>query len=372
MRLAGLILIILYVVAPGAAALAAGPDSARGNEPVVYRNQNEAAVVQIVLPAEAELAPVLARGLRDEAEATVAGFLADAIVEQERRQRDMPGAHREPFSLYVNFKPTMISAEVVSLLKVMDLYTGGAHGMTEFEGIIFDRRRRAIVGPEQIFSGGEGWQGNGKRLSALASVALKKMKAERLGREYEALSAEGWVDDFQLPLQSMTLVPSNEPGKIGGVSFDFAPYAAGSFAEGIYHVVLPAEDVVGMAGTDWQPLFGGRPDLLAYAPTNDPNGGHFALIREPRMGAAVKEKIAASGEAPAQLFEGDLLPFRVLQQGNVVSEGALSANRQLRPSGTALGMIPFVGTIDVGRGAGGVVIRLGRTKSVDIPVVVER
>lgn len=372
MRFWGLLLIVLGLMAPGNAVLAKGPDSDGSAEPTLHRRQNEAAIVEIILPRDVELAPSLGRALHEEAEATVAGFTAEAEAEQERRKSEQPNAEPVPFSLSVTYRPTMVSAEVISLLKVIDLFTGGAHGAVEFEGIIFDRRRQGIVGAEQILNGGEGWLANVKRLTALAAEALRVLKSERLGGDYEASGGEGWLDDFQLPLQSMTLLPSDDPGKIGGVAFDFAPYAAGSFAEGIYRVVLPAAQIEPMAGAAWRHLFGGQPNLLTYVPTSNPNDGHFALIRKPQARSVVGEKIAISGEAPAPFFEGEQLPVRVLRHGEVLSEGVIGIDRKVRPSGTAVGMIPFSGTIDAGRGNGEVLIRLGRKAPVDIPVVIDR
>jgi hypothetical protein len=369
MRLNGLILAICAILAPLMAALAQEPDSPG---PELIRRHNEAAVVEIILPAEMALAPALAKRLRGEAEATIAGFLTDAEIEQKQRLQELPGVEPVPFSLSVTFRPTLVTADVISLLKTVDLYTGGAHGSIDFEGIIFDRRRNTLLQPEQIFTGGEGWPANLKRLEALAAAALREQKRERLSPELALAGVESWVDDLQLPLHGMTLLPSDQPGLIGGIAFDIAPYAAGSYAEGAYRVVLPANEIRDMAGSEWQALFGGKPDLLTTVPTNDPDDADFLLLREPKIGQIVEPSVTVQGEAPVQFLDGNALPYRVLRQGKVLSEGTITADRKAPASGAAIGMVPFRDRIDLGRGAGNVVIRLGRRKPVDIPVTTQR
>src|SRR5690606_23661270 len=132
---------------------------------------------------------------------------------KEVKDRD-PAAELPPYSLRIDYQPQFFSPDFLSLLRAADIYTGGAHGMVGFEGLIYDLRSRSIVEPQDILAGGAGWEENQKTLTALVLESLKTLKRERLGADYDPERDDSWLQDFALPLDTMTLLASSEPAKI--------------------------------------------------------------------------------------------------------------------------------------------------------------
>jgi hypothetical protein len=58
---------------------------------------------------------------------------------------------------------------------------------------------------------------------------------------------------------NFVLTPSNTPGKIGGLTFVFDPYAIGSYAEGPYEVTVPYLAIKGVLAPTYAGEFAGSP-----------------------------------------------------------------------------------------------------------------
>ncbi len=137
----------------------------------------------------------------------------------------------------------------LSLSADMYLYTGGAHGNSAFEALVWDRKADSAIAPEQMFRSEQALQ------TALYPAWCKALKAERitrLGTDYSEDAIFPCPDIAQL---TMLLGSSNKQtfNRIGLIA---APYVAGSYAEGAYEVTLPVTPaMLAAVRPEYQPAF---------------------------------------------------------------------------------------------------------------------
>ncbi|MBB3776806.1 hypothetical protein FHS52_002798 [Erythromicrobium ramosum] len=117
------------------------------------------------------------------------------------------------------------------------VYSGGAHGNTGYETLVWDRQARKAFDSKTMFRSSKALQ------EALGDPWCKALKAERnqrLGEEYG--------DDSVFPcppISDLEVQPTSSDGKsFDGLELLAEPYVAGSYAEGIYQVTLPVTPAV--------------------------------------------------------------------------------------------------------------------------------
>jgi hypothetical protein len=67
------------------------------------------------------------------------------------------------------------------------------------------------------------------------------------------------IEPSLLELGPLVPAPSTEPDKSGGLSVHFSPYAVGSYAEGLYTVVVPWRGFERFLSPEGRAVFGGEP-----------------------------------------------------------------------------------------------------------------
>ncbi|MDP5103849.1 MAG: DUF4163 domain-containing protein [Erythrobacter sp.] len=137
----------------------------------------------------------------------------------------------------------------LSLSADMYFYTGGAHGNSDFDGLVWDREARAAIAPAAMFRSEEDLQ------AALHGPWCKALKAERTKR----LGADSDDDEiFPCPdiAQLTLLLGSSNKQTFNRIGLIAAPYVAGSYAEGPYEVTLPvAPKVLAAVKPEYKPAF---------------------------------------------------------------------------------------------------------------------
>lgn len=117
------------------------------------------------------------------------------------------------------------------------LYTGGAHGNSAVEALVWDREAGAGLDPEGMFDSEAALQ---EALGDAWCKALKKEKQTRLGPDY---SDDGFFPCP--PVKEVTvLLGSSDKRAFNRIGLIAAPYVAGSYAEGPYEVTLPVTAAV--------------------------------------------------------------------------------------------------------------------------------
>jgi hypothetical protein len=121
--------------------------------------------------------------------------------------------------------------------------------------VLWDAAARKMLEPGALFVAG----GDAAIQKALCE-GLKAAKAERMPGE--DLSDDSWACP-EWRKSRFVLVPSTEPGKLGGLTFLFDPYEVGSYAEGDYEVTLPWTVFKAVLAPTWAGEFGGAPKVPA-------------------------------------------------------------------------------------------------------------
>lgn len=187
-------------------------------------------------PAAVAAIPALAARLEEERDA--------ALAEQRQNWADMLS---EPdnaecaacYSLAFS-KEWKVVADLprfLSLSAEIYLFTGGAHGNSGFDALVWDRKAQAALEPEALFLSPAALQ---EALGPRWCRALAAERKRRLGADYS--------DDGLFPCPPIAdlavLLGSSNGRAFDRIGLIAAPYVAGSYAEGPYEVTLPVTDAV--------------------------------------------------------------------------------------------------------------------------------
>jgi hypothetical protein len=116
------------------------------------------------------------------------------------------------------------------------IYSGGAHGNTGFEALVWDRKAKKAFDSRRLFRSkpalqaalGEGW-----------CAGLKAERRAKMGEETSATIEEDGIFPCP-PIAELQIYPASSDGqRFDRIDLLAAPYVAGSYAEGVYEVTLP-------------------------------------------------------------------------------------------------------------------------------------
>jgi hypothetical protein len=189
-------------------------------------------------PAQASAIPALTAYLTDERDRALAEQKADwETALAEFAGEDCVACKNLSFSK--EWKVVADLPRFLSLSAEMYFYTGGAHGNSGFDALLWDREAGEALDPESLFASEQALQ------DALGEPWCKALKAERGKR----LGAEYAVEDLGVfgcpPIADLTLLlGSSDKRTFNRIGLIAAPYVAGSYAEGPYEVTLPVTQAV--------------------------------------------------------------------------------------------------------------------------------
>lgn len=192
-------------------------------------------------PPELAEHPQLLDELRAQAQAQLANMRKDArefaqtLVETEQSPR--PLFYEQVWTVAYN------SPGLLNLRSHTESYHGGAHGLSSFDSVFWDKQTGRRIEPSALFVN---WPEARAELEAAYCEELDRMRAERRGAPVGAGSVEGAEEDpFNEcpPLADQPLALDSGAGS-NLMAFEvlLAPYEAGPYAEGEYEVRVPATD----------------------------------------------------------------------------------------------------------------------------------
>lgn len=162
--------------------------------------------------------------------------LAD-LAQQAREARSDAEANAYPFNAYmqgVDWRVTGSNVLMLAMVAEISSYSGGAHGNTRYEALVWDRVSDRKLGLDAVFT---------DLLAALEPLrqpyctALAVERRERLG-EFAGDADQPF--DACPPLSELTLaLYPDSNGRFDRILFIAAPYVAGSYAEGSYDIAIP-------------------------------------------------------------------------------------------------------------------------------------
>ena len=222
--------------APGKArseVIEAAPSTPAGAAaPLAFDSKTSAAEVSLKLPAELARQPDLHARLYSEGVASLRQF-SEGAANERAELGEGEGAPQQPYTREVAWS---VGADTGKLLSVWSLqleYTGGAHGNSSFNAVLWDKALKKLIAAPTLFG-----PGVDEPMNRALCEALTAAKKERLGDTYTEPSADTWTCP-KWRETTFTLVPSTAPGKAGGLVFLIPPYMAGAYAEGDYRVTVP-------------------------------------------------------------------------------------------------------------------------------------
>jgi hypothetical protein len=125
---------------------------------------------------------------------------------------------------------------LLSLAAEIGTFTGGAHGNSVYEALLWDREARREIEAGALFADpGAAW----RLMQRVYCAELDRQRAEKR-EETLPLEGEGWMVECR-PIAEQVVVPVDEDrdGKFERLRVLLEPYNAGPYAEGSYEVDVP-------------------------------------------------------------------------------------------------------------------------------------
>ncbi len=182
-------------------------------------------------PAEAAAIPALKARLDAERTAALAAVRRDAVAARANAKAngyDIPG--------YGYDKKWQRVADVpgwLSLSATVYEFTGGAHGMTVYDALLWDRRGARAIDPIDAFASKAAVDG------AIRAPFCQALDAQRLEKRGAMLGADSGFTACIDPSAYPILFGSSNGRTFDRISVMVPPYEAGPYAEGTYEVDLP-------------------------------------------------------------------------------------------------------------------------------------
>lgn len=185
-------------------------------------------------PAAAASIPALKAALDSRADETKAKALADAREDQKAATKD-----DFPFHAHYYHADWAVAADTprfLSLVATIATYTGGAHGMTVFDPLLWDKQNGKPVAVADLFASHQALE---TALRSRFCAALDRERAKRRGApvKHDDDPFDACID----PAQEAIVPTASGKGAIDGFTIYVAPYDAGPYAEGDYQVAVPVD-----------------------------------------------------------------------------------------------------------------------------------
>ncbi|MGD1935362.1 MAG: DUF3298 domain-containing protein [Candidatus Phaeomarinobacter sp.] len=178
-----------------------------------------------------------------------------------------------PYQVDERWEVTHTSTTYLSALGTQWLFTGGAHGNTEFSAVIWqrDKEGRGMDVPVTSFFV-DGMNAEAPVWATLSGHLLAAWEAEWAKRMGQPLGEDdqSWRDGAVKTLRYrpdgymvVTLLPSNLAEKSAGLTFHYAPYALGPYAMGTFSFDVPHVVFADYLTDDAKAIFGGEIEVVA-------------------------------------------------------------------------------------------------------------
>jgi hypothetical protein len=182
-------------------------------------------------PREAAAIPALNRELRIEAEGSLERGRRDAAEDLRSAREDKRPFHQHYFALA--WRTVGQSDTLLSLQSRADIYTGGAHPVSTWRSILWDRRAGKPVRMGDLFTISSSFGALTRRAycKALDTERLERREGRELGGDFD--ECPKFAD------LSITPIDKSKDGRFDAIAYVASPYTAGPYVEGAYSITLP-------------------------------------------------------------------------------------------------------------------------------------
>lgn len=183
-------------------------------------------------PRDAAAIPELAAWLDSDR-----GTRRDALIAAAQRDKAAAAEGDYPYRAHSHLQAwqrVTSTPRFLSLSAEIQTYTGGAHGMTAFDTLLWDRNRRKRLKPLDLFTSGEAFD------AAIGDAFCAGIKRAKAAKGIAADEAPDSVFAKCPPASAQTIWLGSSDGRyLDRVTIAIAPYEVGPYAEGSYKVNVP-------------------------------------------------------------------------------------------------------------------------------------
>lgn len=210
------------------------PQPAPPAKPFAQADKSEFLEFSYAYPAQAAAIPFLVEKFGKDIASSKANALK--MAKEDSVSAKEAGYPFRPHSIETKWKVQADTPRFLSLESESYVYTGGAHGMTGYDVVLWDKARRRETSVKAVMTS-----------PAAFAAAIRDPFCKELDRQRAEKRGEPVVrgdDDFTQCINPMeqVLVPTSSNGKlIDSMTVVVGPYNAGPYAEGSYDVKLPVD-----------------------------------------------------------------------------------------------------------------------------------
>lgn len=233
--------------------------------PLTYSRETAYATVELQLPEAIAAYPDLHAAIYGEEVRGLREFLEGAQSDHTEFTGEDGGL--PPYDQTIVYEPAGESARLFSLRETSSEYTGGAHGMLGFSGVLWDKTTDRRIEPVTLFR-------TGADMAALDRAlcdAINAARADLVGEPSTLTMTEtnGWSCPRAIETP-FVLAPSTTQGRAGGLEFLIGPYIVGPYAEGSYQIVVPQAAFRGLLNQAYAGEFAGAPQRVGDVTPREP------------------------------------------------------------------------------------------------------
>ncbi len=203
-------------------------------------------------PAEAAAIPALDALLRKGAGESKEAALKAAREDQAAAKQN--GFTFQPHLFQRSWTVEGSPPALLSLSGAFEEFTGGAHGMTGWQALLWDRKADREIAFTALFADPAAAE------REIAAAFCPALDAERTKRRGTPVTPDANDPFTQCPkLSDQTLIPAGPAGEpFTRIRVLVGPYEAGPYAEGSYEIAVPVTAaLVALVKPEWNAAFGG-------------------------------------------------------------------------------------------------------------------
>lgn len=231
--------------------------------PLTYSRETAYATVELELPQAITAYPDLHAAIYGEEVRTLRAFLEGA----QGDHTEYGGEGMPPYEQTITYAPAGESARLFSLRETSSQYTGGAHSMYGFSGVIWDKTSDRRIEPATLFRAGADMASLDRALCDAINAARTDFVGEP--SRLTMTETDGWACPRAIETP-FVLAPSTTTGRAGGLEFLIGPYLVGPFAEGAYRIVVPQAAFRGLLNQAYAGEFAGAPPRVGDVTPREP------------------------------------------------------------------------------------------------------
>jgi hypothetical protein len=220
-----------------------------GAEPFKAESKSKYLDFEYGWSSEANAVPVLVKRFTADMQKDRASLTASARSDAaERRKHGYPF---NPYSQVTNIATAGQTARLLSLRIDTYAFTGGAHGNSGTNALLWDRRLDKEIKLDSLLRPASGLLASfrGPYCRALDAERAKRRQGEKLGGEFDQCP----------PFADLAVIPAdpNRDGRFDRLLFVASPYVAGPYVEGEYEISLPVSAMqIAKLKPEYRKLFG--------------------------------------------------------------------------------------------------------------------